>query len=109
MDDAFRSGLDAKLADLRAWAGSHRFSGCRFVQYCGFERVGALDLAPAEAEAQVVSLLCGGFRVGWAEHDGRLYLRVWEFDGPEPPWPKVFAEEHLADVGAIVREARGTV
>jgi hypothetical protein len=42
--------------------------------------------------------------VDWTEYRDRLYVRVWEFDGPEPEWPKVFAEEPLANIDEILRE-----
>ena len=46
-----------------------------------------------------------GFYVDWTEHENRLYLRVWEFGGPEPEWSKVFAEVPLADVDELMRRA----
>lgn len=105
MDGSFRSKLNEKLAVYRKWSRLHSFSGCRLVQYCGVERVGGAALAVAEVETRIESLFCEGFSVDWAELEGLLYLRVWEFDGPEPPWPKVFNEEHLADIDEIRREA----
>ena len=36
-----------------------------------------------------------GFYVVWNEKDGKLYLKVWEYGGSEPPWEKVFLEEDV--------------
>ena len=73
----------------------------------GWSGSARLDLPLGEVESQIVGLVCEGFRVDWAEHGRRLHLRVWEGGGPEPPWPKVFAEEHLTDIDAILRESGG--
>jgi hypothetical protein len=108
MDESFRSKLEARLADYREFSCRRRLDGCRLVQYCGVERVGAVDIVKTQVEPQIAELLCEGFFVDWAESDGRAYLRVWEVDGPEPPWPKVFAEGHLADIDALRRDAGGT-
>jgi hypothetical protein len=48
-----------------------------------------------------------GFQVDWSERQQRVYLRVWEFGGPEPEWPKVFAEQPLVDVAALLRGIEG--
>lgn len=61
--------------------------------------------APAEVEPSVEGLVCEGFNVDWVEHCGRLYIRVWEFGGPEPAWGKVLAEQPLADIAELLREA----
>ena len=73
----------------------------------GVECVGGRDLVLAEVGHQIEGCLAGGFYTDWSESNGRLYLRVWEFDGPEPPWPSVFAEDHLADIDEILRRAAG--
>ena len=106
MDDTFRAKLESRLDAFRQWARGRDFSGCRLVQYLGMEKVGSLDVTLVQVESQIEGLVCEGFRVDWAEQDSQMYLRVWEADGPEPPWSKVFAEEHLADIDAILREAR---
>ena len=46
--------------------------------------------AVLDVEARIEGLVCEGFYVDWAEHESRLFLRVWEFGGPEPDWPSVF-------------------
>lgn len=105
MNDIIRS----KLADFREWARTRNFSGVRLVKYCGVEKVGAIDIADIEVEAQIEGLLCEAFYVDWAEWDGKLYLRVWEDGEWEPPWSKVFAEEHLVDMDEWLREMRDAV
>ena len=103
MDDAFRAKLQSKLAGFRAWSAGRTFAGSRLVHYCGVEMVGAQSLTLAEVEPRITGLVCEGFYVDWAEHLGRLYLRVWEYDGPEPEWSKVFAEESLVDIDESLR------
>jgi hypothetical protein len=105
VNDAFRSKLGARLDAYREWARNHDLSSCRLVQYLGIECMGGLDVPLDEVESQIAGLVCEGLRVDWAEADGRLYLRVFEGTAPKPSWPKVFAEGHLTDLGAIVREA----
>lgn len=104
MDDLFRAKLNAKLAAYRNWFGGRSVHSCRLVHYCGVTCV-AKTLPLEEVEREIEGLVCEGFYVDWAEHDARLFLRVWEFGGPEPEWAKVFAEEPLADVDALLRQA----
>jgi hypothetical protein len=49
--------------------------------------------------------MCEGFYVDWAAHERRIFLRVWEFGGPEPEWSTVFAERPLADIDAVLRKS----
>ncbi len=107
MTEAFRSKLQAKLADYRVWSARRKLTGCRLVHYCGIDLAGSQDLPLAEAEARISGLICEGFRVDWKEHEGRLFLRVWEFGGPEPDWPKVLAEQPLADAAQGLRRVEG--
>jgi hypothetical protein len=92
------------LTDFRGWSQGRRLLNCRLVQYCGIEKIGAIDVPTEEIESQIEGLINEGMRVAWAEHNQRLFLRVWEHDGPEPPWTKVFAEEHLEDVEKLLRD-----
>jgi hypothetical protein len=94
MNDNFRAILDAKIADYRKWSLGRCFSSCRWVQYTGVEVTGALDVRLDEVERRLENAICEGFRVAWAEHQGQLYLRVWEGED-EPSWANVFAEESL--------------
>jgi|SRR5581483_3910623 len=105
MDDAFRAKLASQLHAFRAWAEGRDLRSGRLVQYLGVEVQGAIDVPVAEAESQIAGLIREGLRVDWAQSGQRLYLRVWGGDGPEPPWPSVFAEEHLADIDSILRDA----
>ena len=70
----------------------------RLVQYFGNVMIGAVDIAPEEVMEQIRGLLAEAFCVDWSEHAGRVYLRVWEFDGPEPEWKKVYEEASLAEL-----------
>ncbi len=54
-------------------------------------------------EQEIEGLISEGYYVEWAAHRKKLYLRVWEFDGPEPYWPKVFAEQPLVDIDELLR------
>src|SRR5262245_24384825 len=101
LDRAFRVKVETKLSHYREWSHARAFTGGRLLQYRGLDLVGARDVALPEVESQVEGLLYQGFHVDWAEHQGRLYLRVWEFAGPEPAWPSVLAEQPLTDTGAI--------
>jgi hypothetical protein len=67
------------------------------VQYSGVDLVGCRDVAPGETEHQIEGLLREGFYVGWGVKGRRLFLRVWEYGGPEPGWPKVYSESPLID------------
>ena len=105
MDDQFRAKLDAKLNAYRAWFAGRAFRSCRLVHYCGIDLVGAKSLSIPEVESEIEGLVCEGFYVDWAEHEARLYVRVWEFGGPEPEWSKVVAEVPLADINELLRQA----
>jgi hypothetical protein len=98
MDEAFRLMLQAKLADFRGWSAVRSVTGYRLVQYCGVDLIGALSGPLSEIEAQIEGLVCEGMTVDWAEKGGLVYLRVWEFGGPEPDWSKVFTEVPIADL-----------
>ncbi len=96
MEAAFRSKIDKKLVEYREWSRPHYFSARRLVHYCGVELVGSKGIFESDVEAVIEGLVCEGFYVDWADNEDTLYLRVWEFDGPVPDWPSVFAERPLA-------------
>jgi hypothetical protein len=106
MNDAVRSKLQSQLAAFRDWSAGYELSACRLVRYCGVDLLGALDIPPNEIESRIEGLICEGFYVDWAEHRGRLYLRVWEYGGPEPDWAKVFSEQPLADIDELPRRSK---
>jgi hypothetical protein len=106
MDDAFRAKLELCIGNFRHWAQGREVSGCRLVQYVGVDLLGAIDIPLGKVESQIEGLVCEGIRVAWAQQGRLMYLRAWDGDGPEPAWSKVFAEEPLADVEAILREAQ---
>lgn len=106
MKSEFQIKIDKKISEYRDWIREKNFSRCRLVQYCGVDLVGALDVPFNEVESQITGLLCEGYYVDWQVNNDCCYLRVWEFDGPEPEWTKVFAEVPLADVNEILRQAK---
>ena len=103
MNNAFRQNLQGRLDNYREWALSRSFSKCRLVHYCGVDLVGSRDVPLDEVASQIEGLVWEGFRVDWSEHEGRLYLRVWESVGPEPDWEKVIAGLPLADISELLR------
>lgn len=93
MRPEFKEKLEAKLSAYREWQSRRSFSSARLVQYSGIEMIGAHDVGLSEVENQIEGAISEGFRVEWSEHQGRLYLCVWE--GPPhspPPWDCVFHE-----------------
>lgn len=107
MTPEFRAQLEAKLVSLRQFVATwpHNLSGARLVQYCAVDFLAAVDFPLEEIERQVTGSVCGGFFVDWICRNQLLYLRVFEFDRPKPSWERVFAQEDLADVKFILREA----
>ena len=103
----FHAKLQAKLASYRDWYAGRELSGCRLVHYCGVDLIGAQNVPLADVVQRIEDLLREGFYVDWAEHQDRLFLRVWEFDGPEPDWPRVFAEQSLGDIDELRRRLEG--
>ena len=103
MTEDFRLRLQAKLAEYRTWSTGRDLSHCRLIHYSGVDLIGSKGLPRHEVEPEIEALLGEGYYVDWAEHQGRLYLRVWESGGPEPDWQKVFDERPLANVDEILR------
>ena len=77
MNFEFQTKLDDKIKEFRFWVDGRSVAVARLVQYSGIEFLGAIDVAPKELEEQIVGLQCEGFYVDWAEHNERIYLRVW--------------------------------
>ena len=97
--------IETTLADFRAWSESNKYMGCRLVQYSGVDFVGAIDVDLDQIENQIKGLLCEGFYVDWNVFNNLVYLRVYEYGGPEPTWDQTIKEEPLADVAAILKKA----
>jgi len=95
MDEEFKAKLNAKLADYRAWLAGRNIASVRLIQYCGIECLGGIDIPLNEVEIRLKALISEAFYVDWKERNECLYLRVWEFDGPEPHWESVMLEKHL--------------
>jgi hypothetical protein len=83
------------LEAFHVWKEGQRFSDCRLVQYCGPERIGAIDVEVGETEPEIEGLVAEGFSVTWAVHRDRLYLKVWEYGYDEPGWEEVYAERDM--------------
>ena len=64
-----------------------------------------MDITVREAESQIAGCLSEGFRVDWNEKDRTLYLCVSESVDHPLDWEKAFAEQHLSDIDAALREA----
>ena len=81
------------LDRFRDWVGGRwPKPKCRVVQYWDPDVPTAFDVKLGEIDAQIEGLVGEGFRVDWAEHDGKIYLLVWQNPNPKPDWPQVFAE-----------------
>jgi len=107
MIPGFPVQVEARLVALRQFLALciPSLHGARLVEYRGVDLLGAVDVALADLETQVTRSLSEGQRVDWLCRNGRLYLRTFAADAPAPSWERVFAEEDVADVRAILREA----
>jgi hypothetical protein len=103
--DSFQWIIDTQLDAFRIWCLDKSINTCRLVHFCGVDLLGATGISMTDIESKIIGLLCDGFYVSWAEKDGCLYLRVWEFGGPVPEWSLVFAELPLADIESVCRLA----
>lgn len=81
-------------------------SSVRLVHYVGANAPNAKDVPLSEVCEEVENCIDEGFYVDWCRRSGQLTILVQEPDGPIPPWDKVFAEQPLVDVDALLREAR---
>ncbi|PSB56562.1 hypothetical protein [Chamaesiphon polymorphus] len=105
MNSEFQAKIDDRLKAYRSWAHGRSVTIGRLVQYSGVEFLGAIDIAQEKLEEQIFDLECEGFDVDWSEHNEKIYLRVWEYPGPEPSWDLVFEEKDLMDMQAIFHES----
>ena len=97
--------LIKKLAVYRTWLEERKLQSRVLVHYSGVSLIGVKELALDDVEKEITGLVEEAFYVDWTEHESKVYLRVWEYGGPEPEWAKVFAYDDLADIDAILREA----
>ena len=58
-----------------------------------------------EVEAEIAACLQEGFLVDWKTKAQRLFISVQEPGFSPPAWDKVFAEQALVDVAALLRAA----
>ncbi len=98
MNKTIEDKIKESISEFRIWKDTSNFKSCRLIQYCGIEKVGAIDVEPDDIERQIEGLISEGFHVAWNGYGGKLYLKVWEYDGPEPPWEKVFSEEDIENI-----------
>lgn len=101
----FESRLAARLVDYAAWADGHNFALGRLVHYCGVGSPNAADISAERIAEEIEGCLREGFTVNWAALGKRVFIAVQEPGCPIPPWEKVFAEEAIEDVDAILRSA----
>jgi hypothetical protein len=107
MNPDFAAEVQARLMSLRQFMSAcpPTLHGARLVHYCGADFRGALDVAVVDIESQVANSVGEGFLVDWVCRNEVLYLRVAESDAPRPSWERVFAEDDLGDVRALLRDA----
>ena len=107
MTPELHAQVEAKLVSLRQFLGTclPALRRVRLVQYRGADSLEAVDVGLDELETEVAASVREGSRVDWVCRNERLYLRVSDADGPAPSWERVFAEEDLADVKALLRDA----
>lgn len=105
MMHASRPDLDAKLVSLRQFVAScpSPVRGVRLVEFSRAQILEATDVPLQDVEGRVTLFVCKGLLVDWVYRNQLLYLRASERSGPVPSWERVFAEEDLADVKAILR------
>ena len=105
MTPEFQGFVEAQLAAFRLFAAQHEFSSCRLVHYTGVETPNAKDVALGEVETEIAGCLQEGFLVDWKTRAQRLFISVQEPGFSPPAWDKVFAEQALVDVAALLRAA----
>lgn len=96
--------IDDKVSAFLVWVQATSVDSCRWVEYVGVKMIGAIDVPLDDVEKRMRNALCEGRRVDWNEQGGTMFLRIWDGD-VEPTWDKVFAEESLADIDEILRQA----
>ena len=105
MRPEFASKLEMQLSAYRNWAGLRAVSSCRLVHYAGVGAPSAVDVSPEDIEQVLARCIIEGYLVDWNAVDERVHLAVQEPGCPMPSWEKVFSEEELVDVDALLRAA----
>lgn len=107
MTPDFHAQIEARLLALRQFLATcpPKLRGARVFRYCGADLLDALDVPPAQMEAQVSASMSEGLRVDWLCRNELVYLRVFEGAGPVPSWERVFAQQDLEEVRAMLQEA----
>lgn len=77
----------------------------RFLLYAGVNKPNASNLEPSDFRAAIAERLGQGYAVGWECNGECLYLYAQEPGCPLPSPDKLFSEEELADVEAILKAA----
>ena len=101
----FERKLKQTLNAFEAFARGRPLARGRLVLYAGVNKPNVRDLSPTDFRKAIAEWLGQGYVVGWHCRDDCLYLYAQEPGCPVPAPEKLFAEEELADVSAILRAA----
>ena len=105
MTPEFIEKLKLKKEFYDSWAKGKSFSSSRLVHYCGVDSPNCIDVHIDDIWAQIEGCLAEGFLVNWSENNNVVYICVQEPDCPIPSWGKVYAEEAIENVDAILKNA----
>lgn len=97
--------IETKLDEYARWCASRHLTSCRLVHYVGVDSPNAIDVPLSQVRNQIEGCLREGLMVAWGQRDSCVYLAIQEPGCPMPSWEKVWKEEALVDVEALVREA----
>ena len=76
--------------------------GARVFRYGDADLLDTIDIAVADVDGVIAASMADGLAVDWVYRNALLYLRVFEADRQPPSWERVFAQQDLADVRAIL-------
>jgi hypothetical protein len=104
---ASHAEVEAKLVAVRTFLATcpPRLIGARLVQYRGPDLLRTEDLKVEDLEPQLAACVREGLSVDWLYRSGLLYLRVFDSGVAAPSWERLFAEQELSAVQAILRDA----
>lgn len=112
--DAFAAmpAAPSEQVEVRLRALRQFLAGCppnlqaaRIVQFTGMDFLGTVEVPLAEVEGHVAASVRDGSAVDWVWRNEVLYLRALVPGGAVASWERVFAEQELADVKSILRDA----